>query len=156
MITIGFTGHRPTKMGGYKIPNPTYISIFQTTEDLLLELKPEKCITGVALGYDQLAANICINLGIPFIAAVPFEGQEKKWPEQTQKDYYKLLKKADEIVIVSNGDYSANKMQIRNEWIVNHSDAMIACFDGVSKGGTANCIEFAKEQNKPIYIIKPI
>ena len=143
------------KIGGYQLPNPTYNYICRETQRLLLQLKPDKCISGMALGFDQYAAAVCVKLGIPFIAAIPFIGQEKMWPAQSQKGYHLLLKHASEMVIISDGEYSPQKMQIRNEYMSNRADAIIACFNGDVSGGTYNCMEWAKSKNKPIHIIDP-
>lgn len=153
-MIVSFTGHRPDKIGGYKLPNPTYIHICQQLEKTLKELKPTKAISGYALGIDQWAANVCFNLGIPVITAVPFIGQEKMWAEESQKIYQKLLAKASEVVIVSEGGYSPIKMQIRNEWMTDRCDKLIAVWDG-SNGGTGNCVSYARSINKPIIIIDP-
>jgi uncharacterized phage-like protein YoqJ len=45
-------------------------------------------------------------------------------------------------------------MQIRNEWMVDRADQVIAIWDGTS-GGTANCVEYATKMNKPILRIDP-
>lgn len=153
-MIIAFTGHRPDKLGGYKLPNPTYRYVCQQLESKLKELKPEKVISGMALGVDQWAAYISHKLGIPFIAAVPFEGQEGAWPTQSQKTYQKLIKLASERVVVSPGGYSAHKMQIRNQWMVDRCDILLAVWDG-STGGTGNCVNYAKSQNKQIVVIDP-
>lgn len=153
-MIVSFTGHRPDKLGGYKLPNPTYLHVCQQIDKTLQELKPEKVISGMALGVDQWAANIAIRLGIPFIAAVPFLGQEKAWPQASQKVFNKLLGKAAEVVIVSEGGYSAYKMQIRNEWMVDRADKVIAIWDGTS-GGTGNCVNYARAKGKEIILIDP-
>lgn len=154
MTVIAFTGHRPEKIGGFKLPNPTYIKICRAIDAKLKELKPEKVISGMALGVDQIAAFIAYQLDIPFIAAIPFKGQESKWPLVSQQTYHKLLKLAVGQVIVSEGGYSPEKMQIRNEWMVNHSDQLIAIWDGTA-GGTANCVAYAEKVKKPIIRINP-
>jgi uncharacterized phage-like protein YoqJ len=153
-MIVAFTGHRPQKLGGFKLPNLIYINVCQQIDKVLKELKPEKVISGMALGVDQWAASISYKLGIPFIAAVPFIGQESVWATESKKIYNKLLAKAVEKVIVSDGEYSAQKLQIRNEWLCNHSDILLAIFDG-SPGGTANCIKYAKSINMKIIIINP-
>jgi uncharacterized phage-like protein YoqJ len=157
-MMVAFTGHRPDKLPdkatGYKLPNPTYLRICQKLEAALKELKPEKAISGMALGVDQYAAFVCYKLSIPFIAAVPFIGQETAWPQQSQETYKRLLALATEVVIVSEGGYSPAKMQTRNQWMVDRCDTLIAIHDG-SKGGTYNCIQYAKSINKPILIINP-
>jgi len=154
MKVVAFTGHRPAKIGGYDLPNPTYMHVCQEIDRVLRELKPDKVISGMALGVDQWAANVALKLNIPFIAAVPFLGQEGKWPNKSQQLYKKMLEKAAEIVIVSEGGYAASKLQIRNEWMVDRCDVLVAVFDGTS-GGTANCVTYAKGKGKEIVFIKP-
>lgn len=153
-MIIAFTGHRPNKLGGYKIPNPTYNKVCQEIDKALKELKPEKVISGMALGIDQWAAAVAYKLHIPFIAAIPFEGQEKAWPEESQKAFRLLRRLACEEVIVSEGGYSASKMQVRNEWMVDHCDLLIAVWDG-TEGGTGNCVKYAESIDRKIYRIDP-
>jgi|ERR1700723_4018163 len=155
-MIVAFTGHRPNKLpGGYKLPNPTYIHVCKSLDKVLTDLKPEKAISGMALGIDQWAASICIKLGIPLIAAIPFVGQEKTWPESSQRIYNNLLSKAAEVVIVSDGEYSALKMQRRNEFMCDQCDILIAIYNGDKSGGTYNCIEYAKSIGKQVIIIDP-
>ena len=155
-MIIGITGHRPSKLGGYKLPNPTYISICQQLQELLIKYNATKVISGMAIGFDQWAAFVSIKNKIPFIAAIPFLNQECKWQSKDQEIYHKLLLKADDVVIVSDGEYSAFKMQIRNEYIVDNCDLLIAAFDGVEVGGTYNCIQYAKSKSKRIEYLNVI
>lgn len=157
-MIISCTGHRPDKLPnketGYKLPNPTYNFICQQIEKILLELKPEKGISGMALGSDQYFANICLKLNIPLIAAIPFKGQELAWTVSSQKIYYQLLKKASQQIIVCEGSYSSEKMQIRNEYLVDHCDILMAVFNGEKSGGTYKCIKYAESIHKKIIYIK--
>ena len=154
MIIAG-TGHRPSKIGGFSIPNPTYNYICKETEKILLQEKPDKVITGMALGFDTILANTCIKIGIPFIAAIPFKGQENYWPTEARDLYYKLLSKAEAIEVVCPGGFASWKMQVRNQWLVNRCDLLVACFNNDTYGGTYNCIKYAKEHNKKIIFINP-
>lgn len=154
-MILGITGHRSGKMGGFKIPNPTYNFVMDETQKNILELKPEKIITGLAIGFDTWVAELCIKLNIPFIAATPFIGQERFWPQETQQYYHKLLEHANTIEVVSPGGFASWKMQARNQWIVNNSDMMLAAFDSSQKGGTANCVAYAIEQKKQLITIDP-
>ncbi len=154
-MIVAFSGHRPDKLGGYELPNPTYIKICKEIEKTVKDLKAEKIISGMALGVDQWAASIAIKLGIPFVAAVPFLGQEGMWPNKSKKIYKFLLDKAGEIVIVCEGGFTAKKLQLRNEWMVDNCDVLIAVYNGDEKGGTANCVRYAKEKKKEIVFITP-
>lgn len=153
-MIVAFTGHRPDKLGGYTLPNPTYLRVSSKIDQELRKLQPDTVISGMALGVDQWAAYIAHKLGIPFIAAIPFINQECKWPEKSQKTYHQLLRLASEKIIVSPGGYSAAKMQIRNQWMVDHCDILIAIWDQ-SPGGTGNCINYAQSIEKEIIFIDP-
>lgn len=148
-MIIAATGSRPNKIGGYILPNPTYEKICKATEQVFLELKPEKVVSGMALGYDQYFANTAWKLNIPFLAAVPMDGQERMWSEIDQRRYKKLLSRANEVYVVNPGEYAAWKMQKRNEWMVLNCDLLLACWDG-TEGGTKNCIDFAKKIGRDI------
>jgi uncharacterized phage-like protein YoqJ len=154
-MIVGITGHRPTLLGGYKIPNTTFNFLVSETEKFLIETKADKIITGMCIGYDQWVAELAIKLKIPFIAAVPFIGQELLWPKESQQRYRTLIDHADQVEIVNPGGFASWKMQARNRWIVDHCDLLLAAFDGSSKGGTFNCVEYAKESSKNIKLINP-
>lgn len=141
-------------MGGFKTPNPIYDYVMTELRRRFMELKPTELISGFAIGADQMSVEIAIELGVDFTAAIPFVGQEKMWPRQAQDKYRDLLGKAKRVEIISEGGYTAYKMQVRNEWVVNNSDLMLAVFDGTN-GGTANCVRYARSKNKPIIVIDP-
>lgn len=111
----------------------------------------------MAIGFDQWMAELCIERRIPFVAAIPFEGQEKRWPPTVQRAYRDLLKLAVKVVSFGS-EYSEGLFQMRNEYIVNQldgpNDRLIACFDG-SRGGTHNCVKYARQHERTIDVIGP-
>lgn len=122
---------------------------------MMIEMNPEVVITPMAVGFSFLAAEVCWKLQIPFIAAIAFEGQENKWQEFQKTRYRTLLTYAKEVVMVSPGGYEQEKYQIRNEWMVNNCDEVIAYFDHRATGGsTKNCLDYAVAQNKKINYIE--
>lgn len=148
------TGHRPDKIGGYDYYNPQRVWIRERIRTALVDLHATKTISGMALGVDQDLAQVSIDLAIPFIAALPFVGQESRWPKSSQDYYEWLLERADEVVVVSPGGYAAYKMQVRNKWMVDHANALVSVWDG-SPGGTGNCMTYAKDTNILVYPIDP-
>ena len=153
-IIVAFTGHRPEKIGGYNTPNPTEQRIRQKIRRILSVINPQKCIVGMALGVDTIAAEVCIEMGIPFIAAVPFKGQEKLWGSEQQAHYHYLVSKASEVVIVCSGGYRPQHMQERNRYMVDGADILVAVWDGTT-GGTRNCKMYAESKRKPVIRITP-
>ena len=158
-LVIAGTGHRPSKLSGYNPGNPVRSWLRDTARDLLTQPRVRESvvsgISGMALGWDQDLASLFVELHIPWIAAIPFEGQESVWPEKSKKEYRELLKLAKEVVVVSPGSYSTYKMQARNCWMVNHATHILAAFDG-SFGGTANCLRYANTKGVPVIRLDPL
>jgi len=122
--------------------------------ETLIQLSPTSAISGMALGVDQDFAWVCISLGLPFLAAIPFAGQESNWPHESRDFYHRLLERAYHVTVVSEGGYAAWKMQKRNEWMVNNCQTLIAVWDG-SAGGTGNCVRYAKSVGRNMHRINP-
>ena len=153
-MILAVTGHRPDKLGGYDFYNPVRVWIREQLRHKLIAHKPSYIISGMALGVDQDWAHVGLEQGIPFLAAIPFVGQESAWPAESKRYYKELLACANWLQVVSDGGYAAWKMQRRNEWMVDHCDLLIAVWDG-SSGGTGNCVRYAKKVNRPYERIDP-
>jgi uncharacterized phage-like protein YoqJ len=139
------TGHRPDKLGGYSDEARDRLEQFAMV--YLRHYAPECFISGMAQGWDQACAYACTVLGVPWIAAIPFEGQESMWPEAARKRYTRLLEGAKRIQCVSQAGFSKRAMQARNEWMVDNATDVLALWDG-SSGGTGNCMRYAMDQDK--------
>ncbi len=147
MIIAG-TGHRPGKLYGYD--QNTFNKLIDLAEAVIEHFNPNKIISGMALGWDLALAKASLNLKIPLIAAIPYPNQPDQWNKKDKDFYNSILKQADHIEIISS--YFGYKfLQQRNEWMVDHSDQLIALYKNGEIGGTFNCIEYAKWKNKPIY-----
>lgn len=146
MNVIAGTGHRPNKLGGY---SPGARSrLIKLADSYLATAKPEKVITGGALGWDQALGYAAIFRGIPHVLALPFEGFESKWPKESQEFLYSLMNPSD-VVFVSSPGYAPWKMQVRNQWMVDNCSTVLALWDG-SDGGTGNCIRYAESVGRPV------
>jgi predicted Rossmann fold nucleotide-binding protein DprA/Smf involved in DNA uptake len=148
--TVGVTGHRPDKL-----PKRSYGWIRKWFEMQFRVLEPKCLVSGMALGVDQLSVEVALELGIPFVAALPFGGQEAEWLAHEKRRYFELLKLASQVHTVSPGTYARKKYFARNEWVVDHCDILLAVWNG-SSGGTAHCIHYAKLRERPIIRINPI
>lgn len=101
-MIYAFTGHRPDKLGGYDyFLHEGFDKYCYFTENKLKQLNPNKCISGMALGWDTVGAAVCAKLDIPWIAAIPFPKQESIWSPGDQSRYRLLCSKATETVYVS-------------------------------------------------------
>lgn len=159
-MVIAVTGHRPDKLWGYELnlKNPNYMNLYIKMYDFLIENKPTKCISGMALGVDTLFACVVLKYKkkypVLLECAIPCLNHSCKWNEKDKIFYNKILSLADIITYVSEKEYKPELMQKRNEYMVNNCDILLAIWNG-SSGGTANCIKYAKLKNKNIKIINP-
>ena len=146
---LAVTGHRPDKLGGYG--PQAYEKLFQFAFRTLGQLEPQCVITGMAQGWDTAVAEAAFVRKIPYLAYVPFEGQERKWPTQSQTLYRNLLAGADGVKVISPNGYSVQAMYDRNIAMVNDGDEILALFNGDSTGGTAHAYNYALAQKKPVH-----
>lgn len=173
--TACFTGPRPEKMVGYNVND--YEIIIQTVYNLcerLYLLGYRNFISGCAQGFDMLAFQAIERLKIrrPDIINelyVPFKGHGSLWPEKgsfSKEALVEMLNEANTIKYISTAfveksdrETAAILLNARNEAMVNNADKIIALYpDGswltAEHSGTANCMRYAKEQEKDIYQIK--
>jgi predicted Rossmann fold nucleotide-binding protein DprA/Smf involved in DNA uptake len=62
-MILAFTGHRPSKLGGYG--SDVDLKLTRLATKVLDDLKPEQVISGMALGWDQAVAFAAIRAKIP-------------------------------------------------------------------------------------------
>lgn len=154
-INVAGTGHRPNKLG-----TPSYSGYSQKIEDTLIRAisfhldqrladnQIAQIWSGMALGMDTALALYAISHGVPLVCKVPFEGQEKMWPAESQRRYRKILAQAHQVDIVCEGGYAPAKMQLRNIELCK-ADLLLALHDG-TPGGTANCLKAAQKMGTPV------
>lgn len=148
-MRLAATGHRPDKLGGYSDHILEALVDCATAYLERLPTRPARVISGMAQGWDTAVATAALNLRIPLVAAIPFEGQELKWPEAAQRRYRDIRSRAAYPVVVSPGGYVPWKLQLRNEWMVDNCDRIVALYDG-SAGGTRNCLRYAAKKGVPV------
>jgi uncharacterized phage-like protein YoqJ len=118
---------------------------------MLLSSRELHLISGGALGIDQFWIEVGLYLGIPVTAALPFKGYDDRWPSSSREKYRQLLDQCYDVRYICEPGYESRKLQIRNEWMVTHSDVLVAYWNGAS-GGTKNCIKFAHKMYHPVNI----
>lgn len=147
MFRVAFTGHRPHKLGNSRLDMDLVRNEIKTFLQGHLRAHPDLLvISGGALGVDQFAAEICVELKIPFVFILPFPVQvmSAKWNSQSCQHLQSLISSAVKTYVVQK-DFSMAGYQLRNEFMVNHCDILCAVWNG-SHGGTANCIQYAKSR----------
>ena len=138
-----FSGHRPEKLDE---PEEKVKSWLSEQIDQAIAAGYTTFISGCAMGVDIWAGQLVLqkretNPALHLIAATPWPGFSNRWSIDWQQQYSNLLKDADWVVPVCN-HYHKGVFQQRNEWMVDHSNRVIAYYNG-APGGTKNTIDYA-------------
>lgn len=142
-----FTGHRPDKMEqGEKEIKP----LLEKAIDNAIENGYVTFLTGMAEGVDTWAAEVVLerkktNPELHLVCALPHPDFEKPRSLTEKMRFNRIIKKAD-LVKEINDHYFRACYQVRNEWMVDRSNLVIAVFNG-QKSGTKNTIYYANKRN---------
>jgi len=155
--TCSFTGHRSAKLPWrYDESDPRCADLKQRiydTAEAVYFAGFHHFICGMAEGCDLYFCQAVLKLraehpDVTLEAAVPFEAQADKWPRAEQERYRRLLIECDRVTLLQE-EYSPGCMMKRNRYMVDHSQLIIACYDGQT-GGTLNTLRYALEKNVQI------
>lgn len=151
--TVCFTGHR-------KLLEPRQ-DIERNLEKVVRECIANGArtfITGGAIGFDTIAAQLIIRLrsefpNIVFALALPCppEQQTLKWTDEQKAEYNAIHQKADFVKIVSDR-YTRDCMFARNRLIVDRSGILISYLRKDS-GGTLYTVNYGRKQGLTIISI---
>lgn len=157
--SVSFTGHRPERLAGYDKTVGVNVDVCVFLREIIKYLKSKgytRFITGGALGVDQWACDIVLeDPTIESLIAIPFSGYGENWPPPAQAVFHKL-KQRSKVHICCPGGYFENgkaqtyKNHVRNQWMIDNSDAVVAIWDGGKEGGTASAVRASKKAGKSI------
>lgn len=166
-VTIAITGHRPGKLPcGYAfLPEQSVWAknFFSRMVNGLMKFSKKyghiRVLSGMALGVDQLFALAALEakrLGadLELTACVPCHNYSVKWRYENQKVYEEIIQKADAVEYVVDGEYTSDCLELRNRYMVDRADLLLAVWDG-SRSGTANCVRYAQSKGVKVQRIAP-
>lgn len=148
--SVAFTGHR-------SLPSQSKEEIRIRVREMVYALYEKGYryfFCGMAIGFDMLAAGEVIKLkakleGLKLIAVVPYRGQSERWSEWAKLKYGELMKNADDTEILSESYFNGCFLR-RNDFMLGHSSALIAFYDGTPKGGTFYTVRNARKMGLKI------
>jgi hypothetical protein len=156
-LQIGVTGHR-------FIPDASALhhSIRQVLRGIL-ECQASKDVylySALAEGSDQLVARISQEFPeITLRVLLPKEEDdylENFASDSGRENFQTLLKIAVKVIVLTPSDEDQSAYENLGNYLVNHSDILIALWNGVNnqkKGGTGEVVKAAIQARKPVYWI---
>ena len=166
MKTCCFTGHRPKALPWGRDESDLRCVSFKSKmrfalENLIVEHGYEKFISGMATGADTICAEIVLSLKniyphIKLECAVPNYAFTESWRDEDARRYSSILTRADSVKFVSDGRiYSKRDLMLRNIYMVDSSELIIAVYIDGESGGTKNTIDYANSKGKEVMIVEP-
>ncbi len=151
MKTCCFTGHRDLTDEQTRLATIALVGCIEH----LINKGYSHFISGFANGADLLAAGIVCkfkhtNKNIFLEAAIPYRNRLNSKNIKLQN----VLSSCNKITVIQE-KYDISCFMKRNKYMVDHSDIVIAIWNGIKKGGTYNTIAYAQGQGKnviPIHI----
>lgn len=144
--TCFFTGHR--RLPAAKI-DEIKEKLSGNIEKLIIEYDVRDFISGGALGFDTVAAKAVLELKekyphIRLLMYLPCYGQSKKWGYRQRFQYQLLKSHADEILYVTEKEYTPDCMQLRNMRMIKDAFFCIS-FCIMNNTGTGLTLKNAEE-----------
>jgi hypothetical protein len=155
MLTVGVTGHR------YVTENEKIEKGVDTALLHILEVyTPEKISihTSLAEGADRLVLQRTLQLfeNPHIIVPLPFPKDQylKDFPgAKSKEEFNELINRADKVITFPPAKTKNKSYQIVGEYILDHSDIMVAIWDGKppqGQGGTGDIINAVRNRNLPL------
>lgn len=150
-ISCCFSGHRPGKLPwGDDEGDRRCLALKErlwNEMEAAYERGYRHFICGMARGADFYFAEAVLALrrqhsDAALEAARPCETQSNSWPEGDRRRYQTILDQCDLETLVQH-HYDRGCMMRRNRYMVDRSSRIIAVYDGVPKGGTAQTLAYA-------------
>lgn len=168
MYTLCFTGHRQIQgqyYNGSANGAGVWANIYHALYAQILFAYDKRNVTtfiaGGALGVDMLASQAVLGLKalrpeVKLVIARPFPSQACKWPKSMQTLAAAINGHA-EVTDVSSDPYDPKKMIIRDQWMVDRSDYVLAVKEADKiDGGTVKTIQYARVKQKMLGVMDPI
>lgn len=166
-MTCCVTGHRPA---GFPFPYRTDGEKYRLYRKRLFDVisaiveENDTChfISGFALGADLDFAETVLTVKglltpakaatVTLEAAIPCPDQTARWHAADVHRYEALLERCNRRTLISPCYYDGC-MQVRNRYMVDNSDAVLAIWNRVRHGGTWNTIDYAHKARKTLFFM---
>lgn len=150
-MKISFTGHRNIDVTHTILQLDGLLADYSSCDVTFL--------SGMAEGFDLLAAERVLaarasGKSFRLGCIVPYMGQINTLHGVDRERYQRVLSLADEVLTMEE-IYSHGVYYRRNTYLVSEADLLIAYFDGIYKGGTADTIRRARRVGREVINLYP-
>jgi hypothetical protein len=129
------TGHRPPQLGGY---DADLSDLRRRLSEILVAKRAIDddvvVLTGLGLGAEQLGAEAALDVGIPFVAVLPYPDPESVWPGPSRARFRELAGAAERTVILQqkappSRQQAGAALSRRDAWLARVAHEAIVVWD---------------------------
>lgn len=127
--------------------------------DLLGRFPISLGLTSLAVGADQLFAEVLLEKHLPFDAVIPCARYEEAFETLSLVYFKDLLSKASSQVVLPYPFPSEEAFWNAGKYIVDHSDLVFAVWDGDAArglGGTGDVVAYASSVGRKVLHVNPV
>lgn len=95
--------------------------------------------------------NLCSNIQLECV--IPSAEQTKGWSQSDITRYNKIVTEADRVICLFER-YNRYCNQVRNKYMVNNSELVLAVWNGEKKGGTYSTMQYATQKQTELKVIE--
>jgi hypothetical protein len=154
-LSVGVTGHR--ELGDIE----AWVWVRAELYGFLAGLKrPLLGVTSLAIGADQIFAEIVLSLGGQIEAIIPFADYERTFRNEAELGKYEELKSlCVHVETLAPFPTEEEAFLSAGKTVVDRSDLLVAVWDGEpahGRGGTGDIVDYALTRQKQLVNINPI
>lgn len=165
-LVCAVTGHRIRTFFAHQAAIPDIIEktgeLIKEVISILYSKGVRTFLTGGACGIDLWFAEEVMlfkktHPDCKSVMCIPFECQDRFWPEETRKEYRYAKEHADCVIYVDHDPPSTYKFHKRNQYMVDHADVLIGFkFESVLTGGTQSCLNYGEKKHVVVMTVDPV
>lgn len=117
-------------------------------------------VSALAIGSDQMFAQLVLNLGGVLEVVIPFDEYERTFGGSSGRDeYLRLLKLAKRVSVLPNSGCDEQAYWLAGITVLERCELLLAVWDGqpaVGLGGTGDIVISARRRQKPLIHLNPV
>lgn len=152
------TGDKADKIYGYNLNNSDYLKLEEYLQKFIEDNNVDTIYTGLDLGVQTLAACAVIDMkeagkNVSLTVCIPYNDQDIMWTSESRNLYREIIKRADNVIQLSNCDYSPELLNSRDYFMIDSSDLTVCVINtdkSTTKAAFNHILDYAEHQEKPV------
>ncbi|MDI5967851.1 hypothetical protein POF50_000530 [Streptomyces sp. SL13] len=155
--TVGITGHRAIPPAACRHVHAGLVTALRAAgHPNGADRRPLEVLSSLAIGADQLFAEVALAHGARLTAVLPSSDYEQTFDAGELVLFRRLLDRADRQVVMGHAKVCDEAYYEAGTYIADHSDLVLAVWDGRparGHGGTGEIVDYARRRGTPVSVI---